>query len=79
VPEADPEHRNLACEVFDGIRGDTIVFEGFTWTWRDDEVRRVHRDELIHRNLVITEHLNVRAKFTEVLDKVIGKGVVVID
>ena len=65
--------------MFDGIGGDAVVFERFAWTWGDDEVSWVEGDELIHRDLVIAEDFDIRAEFAEVLDEVVGEGVVVVD
>src|ERR1044071_6885151 len=52
VPEADAEHGDLAGEMLDGIRGDTIILDGFAWTRRYHQVRWVERDQLVHRDLV---------------------------
>jgi len=79
MSETDTEYGNLAIEVFDGVGGNAVVFERFAWSWRDDEVRRIEGDELVHRDLVIAENFDVRAEFAEVLDEVVGEGVVVVD
>ena len=79
MSETDSEDGNFSVEIFDRIGGDAVVFDGFAWSWGDDEMRRVERDELIHRHLVVAEDANVRAEFAEVLDEVVGEGVVVVN
>src|SRR5512143_3364188 len=32
MPEADPEHRDFACEMLDGIRRDTAILDRFART-----------------------------------------------
>ena len=39
---------------------------------------RIEGSQFVQRDLVVAEDANVRAKFAEVLDEVVGKGVVVI-
>ena len=79
MTETNTEHRDFAIEVFDGIRRDTTIFDGFAWTWRDDEMVRLECDQLVQGNLVIAKDANIRAEFAEVLDEVVGEGVVIID
>jgi hypothetical protein len=62
-----------------GFGGDAAVFDGFAWSWGDDEMVRLEGDEFVHRNLVVAEDANVRAEFAEVLDEVVGEGVVVVN
>lgn len=73
MSETDTEHGNLAIEVFDGVRGDAVVLDGFAWSWGDHKVRRVERDELIHRHLVVAKDFDVRAEFAKVLDEVVSE------
>jgi hypothetical protein len=42
-------------------------------------MRWIEGDQLTHRDLVITKDLYIRAQLAEVLDEVVGKGVIVID
>ena len=79
VPETDTEHGNFAVKIFDGFGGDAVVFQGFAGSGGNDEVTRIERDELVHRDLVVAEYFDVRSEFAEVLDEVIRKRVVVID
>jgi hypothetical protein len=79
MPKADAEHGDLAGEVLDGVRGNTVVFERFARSGRDNEMGRVEGNELVYRHLVITEDFDIRAEFAEILDEVVGKGVIVID
>jgi hypothetical protein len=78
MSETDSEHGDLSGEMSDRIRGNAVIFERFAGSRGDDEVGRVEGDELIHRDLVVAEDFDIRAKFAEVLDKVVGKGVVVV-
>ncbi len=59
--------------MLDGISGDAIIFDGFAWSGRDDQVGGIERNKLIHRDLVIAEDANVRAEFAEILNQVIRK------
>ena len=79
MSEADAEHGNFARKVFDGFGGNATIFDGFAWAWGDDEMVRLERDQLVQGDLVVAKDANVRAKFAEVLDEVVGEGVVVID
>jgi len=78
MPKANAKHGNLTVKVFDGIGGNAIVFERFARSGGNDEVTRIERDELIYRDLVIAEDFDIRTEFAEVLDEVVGEGVVVI-
>jgi hypothetical protein len=79
MPEADSEYGNLAVEVLDGIGGDAVVFERLTGSRRDDKVRWIEGDELIHRDLIIAEDFDICAEFAEILDEVVSERIVVID
>jgi hypothetical protein len=79
MPEADTEHGNFPREVFDGFRRHSSIFDRFSWTGRDNEMIGLEGDQLVQCNLVIAEDLYVRPKLAEVLDKVIGEGVIVIN
>jgi hypothetical protein len=78
MSKADAEYGNFAREMFDGFGGNAAIFDGFAWTWRDDEMVRLEGDQLVQGNLVIAKDANIRAEFAEVLDEVVGEGVVVI-
>jgi hypothetical protein len=73
MSEADSEHGDFAIEMFDGVGGDAVIFDGLTGSRGDDKMRRIEGDELIYRNLVIAEDTNLRAQFAEVLNEVVGK------
>ena len=47
MSEADAEHGNFAREVFDGFGGNAAIFDGFAWTWGDDEMVRLEGDQLV--------------------------------
>ena len=79
MPKADSKNGDFAIEMFDRICRDSVIFDGFAWSGGDDEMTRVEGSQFVECDLVIAEDANIRAKFTKVLDEVIGKGVVVID
>jgi hypothetical protein len=79
MPEADTEHGDFSVEVFDCVGGDAVIFERFAGTGGDNEMRWVERNKLVHRHLIIAEDFDVRAEFAEVLDEVVGEGVIIID
>jgi hypothetical protein len=78
MSEANPEHGNPACEMFYRISRDTVIFDGFAGPWGNDKVRRIKCDQIIKRDLIIAEDAYLRAELTEVLDEIIGEGVIVI-
>jgi hypothetical protein len=79
VTETNAKHGDFAAEVSDGIGGNAIILDRLARSGGDHQVRRVEGDELVHRDLVVTKDSDIRAQLAEVLDQVIGKGVVVID
>ena len=79
VSETNPENRNFAGEVPDGVGGNTVVLDGFARSRGDHEMRRIERDQLVHRDLIVAEDPDIRTQLAKVLDKVVGEGVVIID
>src|SRR5262245_51029732 len=46
---------------------------------RNDDVRWLQRLDLFQRNAVVSEHTQFIPHLTEVLDQVVGKGIVIVD
>lgn len=78
VTEADAQQGDTSGEVSDSGDGDTGLIGG-TGSGRYDDVVRVEGFDLIQRDLIVAHDADFLTQFSEVLDEVIGKGVVVID
>ena len=79
VPEADPEHgRARIGEGADRLDRDPRL-GGRAGTGRDDEAVRTTLQQLWHRRLVVAHDLDLRPQLAQVLDEVVGEGVVVVD
>src|SRR5438093_5968624 len=76
MTEAYPEDGNLAAEVANRLRGDSR-FARSAGAGRDDDAA-VGR-KLTRRHLVVAEHVRHGPELGQVLDKVVGEGVVVVD
>ncbi len=78
MPKADTHNRHLAGEVLDYIDRQA----SFSWgagPGGDEDAFWFIRFNLLDADLVVTMHQNVRFQFTQVLDKIEGKGIVVIE
>jgi hypothetical protein len=77
VPQADAEDGYLAAEIPDNIIGDA-GFQGSTRPRGNDDMGRVKFFYLFQRNGVITVNNRFLSQFSQVLDEVIGKRIVII-
>src|SRR5260370_1328624 len=78
MSKADPEDGNLACKLSDQIDADA----GLTRRARprgDDYAFGPHVPDLGHCYLIVAANLHCGAQFAEVLDQVVGEGVVVVE
>jgi hypothetical protein len=78
MSKADTENRYLAGEVADQFDADA----GFVRCARaggDDDSFGVHGFDLGNGDLIVAAHFDVSAQFSEILDQVIGKRIVVIE
>ena len=78
MTEADSEHRNLAGEAGDGFEGDSCGI-WVSGTRGDHKRFRMKGFDFRNRGLVVAFHHDVRAEHVEVLDDVVGEGVVIVN
>ncbi len=78
VTQADSENRHLACKVADHIAADSRFLRG-AWPWGDADALRRHRLNLGESDLIITPHQRIGTELSEILDEVVGEGIVIID
>ena len=78
MSQADAENRNFAGEVPDQIDADAGVLRRAR-TRRDHDALRLHGLDLGNCDLVVAANLDLRAQFPEVLNQVVGKGIVVVE
>ncbi len=79
VAEADAEHRRPGLgEGADRLAGDPRL-GGRAGAGRDDEAVGAALQQLADLGLVVADHLELGAELTQVLDQVVGEGVVVVD
>src|SRR5579864_7210393 len=78
VTEADAEHWDFSREVADQVDADARLMRR-AWAGRDDDALGTHALNFVHGNLVVAAHLDLCAQFAEVLDQVVGEGIVVVE
>jgi hypothetical protein len=78
VPQTDTENRNSPCEAANNIIRHTR-FNGGARSRRDDNVGWAQALNLCQGYLVITINHRFPTQFTQVLGKVVNKGIVVIN
>ncbi len=80
MTKANAEDWNPTAQLFDNVNADP-GFVGRAWPRRDDDVRRVQRGDLVHRNLIVANNLHLArvVQRTNRLHEVVRKRVVVID
>src|SRR5438045_898722 len=79
MAQAHAQERQLWTEMADNIVGNP-TFAGRAWTWADDDVSGFEILDLIDRDLVVAEDLDLQAGryFAESLHEVVGEAVVII-
>src|SRR6478672_1174868 len=78
VAETDTEYRQASREMLDHLDGDAS-FIGGARSRGDDDAVGLQRLDLLHRYLVVPVDPDIFAQLPEVLDEVVGKGIVIID
>ena len=78
MSEADAEHGNFAGEVADDVDADAGVLRG-AGAGGDDDALGMHGGDFGDGHLVIAAHFDVSAQFSEILDEVVGEGIVVVE
>src|SRR6478672_3481730 len=78
VAEAHAEERNLACEAFDK-RHRNARLVGRAGSRGNHDTLGLHSRDIVDRDLVISTYDNLFAELAEILDEVVGKGIVVVD
>src|SRR5438046_9905101 len=78
VAEADAEDRRGRAEAPDHLEGDPRLV-GVAGTRRDDNALGCPREDAREVNGVVAQHLEPGAELAQVLDEVVGEGVVVVD
>src|SRR5262249_16438382 len=77
-PGASPGVGARPAEPFDHPKRDAGLV-GRARARRDDDCVRTHLRDLRHRDLVVADHFDLRPKLAEILNQVVGEGVVVIN
>ena len=72
VAEADTQNGRLACHVADEGDQDPCLSWG-TWTGRKQYALGLEGFDFLDRNFIIPADLDFSAKFTQVLDEVVGE------
>jgi hypothetical protein len=78
VPEANPENGYFAGKTADRFDADSRLLRG-TRAGRYYDPLRPKSFNVEQGNLIIPPNYHLRAQFTQVLDKVVGKGIVVVE
>ena len=78
VAEADAKNRCGGSKFADEFERDAC-FVGCAGAGRDADAFRLECFHLVHRDHVIAENFHLRSKLAEILDEVVGEGVVVIE
>src|SRR5581483_3037978 len=76
--QAHTEERSFPGKVPDQFDTDA-GFMRSTRSGRHNDALRTHRLHLSYRDLIISPDLNLLAQFTDILDKVVGEGIVVVE
>ena len=80
MAETDPEGRQVEVAAHrSGQRLAHPTLRRSTRPRRHQQMRRLMRPHLRHRDLVIADHLHLSAEFEQILDEVVREGIVVID
>src|ERR1700733_16046154 len=78
VSQTDPEHGNFSCEVADQIDADARLMRRAR-PGRDYDPLGVHFLDLAHRDLIVTTDFHLGARLPDVLDQVVGEGIVIVE
>src|SRR5688572_4655924 len=78
VAKADSEDRDALMETLDHVFGNAGIVRSAR-ARRNDNVRRLERLDLIESYAIVAEHAQLVSHLTQVLHKVVGEGIVVIN
>jgi len=78
MSETNSQDWNFAREVPNQVDADT-GFLRCAWSRRDHDSLRLHRLNFVDRDLIVAPNFHLRAKFSEILDEVVGKGIVIVE
>jgi hypothetical protein len=78
MPKTDTQDRELSGKMVYGLHRDPC-FSGRAGPGRDDHTVRPDLLDLIQGNLVITVDDQLFTQFPQILNKVVGKGVIIVD
>ena len=78
MSQANTEHGNFPCEVTDELDADASLLRG-AGTGRDYDPLGTEAFDFLDRDLVVPPHLDLRAQFSQVLNQVVGKRIVVVE
>src|SRR5579859_2119236 len=78
MPQADTEHWLLSGKVANQIDADARLLRRAR-ARRNHNVAGPHGFYLLRGNLIVAAHLNFFPQFTQILDQVVGEGVVVVE
>lgn len=79
LSHADPQDRNLASEMLDGISTDTRICAGVAWSWTDHQLSWFETCESFDCDGIIAIYSNGGALKHQVLVDVPREGIEVID
>src|SRR3989344_2319418 len=78
MSKTDPQYRNLSCKFLYNLNRHPCLFR-VTWARRYYNPLRLKFLYLLYRNFVITIDPYILVQFAKILDKVVGKRIVVVN
>src|SRR5579863_6981235 len=78
MSQAHAEDGYFAGEVPDEINADAGILRR-AWSGRDHNALGLHIFDVSNRDLVVAANLVLRPEFSEILDEVVSKGIVIIE
>ena len=78
MAQAHAQDRHVAGGLFDHLQADAGLVGG-AGAGRQHDAFRLHRQRLGGRDLVIADHVHLRAQLAQIMEEVVGEAVIVID
>src|SRR5579862_9037834 len=78
MSQAHAQNRYFPGKVANDIDTDARILRS-AWTGRDDDALRLHCFNLVNGNLIVSANVDPRAEFTQILDQVVSKRIVVVE
>ena len=78
MAEADPQDRETPAKMLDSLNR-YARFHRCAGSRRNDDAAGLQRFNLVDGNFIVAKYPNVFTQFPEVLHKVIGEGIIVVD